>query len=550
MSADEKDDAKKPEKGPGFIQRLLSAPKKITSAGCASVLTFFFLLTLVIVVWVVYFIDPNNVPWRHSMSWTRMIVEVLLVCIIPFVVYRAIRLWLEGDKSRFPDIDYAWRDGLEALRRAGINIRSAPAFLIIGSPGTRLESVLVQAAGLSLRVKNIPEGPAPIHWYAGPDAIYLFCTDAGWASALAALLEKRQQQSGGPIVSDVISTSPAPLPASRPAQPARPAPAPAAARRGGDAGRGTIMLDQFISDVQTQEAAAAAKTSAQNEPEENESSLPASTSTSSGGDQPAILPPRDAAERVQRLQYVCQLLRQARYPLCPTNGMLSLLSLQVLQTTPRESEEMQRAIRTDLITVQRELAVRCPVTTLVVDMQSERGFREIVRRVGRERANTQRFGRRFDVRTLASVEQMSAFCIHLGGVFEDWIHTLFREADALSRPGNTRLYGLLCRIRSSIMGSLRDVLSGGLGYDSQQKLFDEPVPFSGCYFAATGETEDQQAFVKGVFEKLIEEQEEVEWTKRASSANGRYQLIALASVLASVGLVVTLVVVLVVRIFW
>jgi hypothetical protein len=39
--------------------------------------------------------------------------------------------------------------------------------------------------------------------------------------------------------------------------------------------------------------------------------------------------------------------------------------------------------------------------------------------------------------------------------------------------------------------------------------------FGGCYFAATGDTEDRQAFVKGVFDKLPEQQEELEWMEDA-----------------------------------
>jgi hypothetical protein len=151
---------------------------------------------------------------------------------------------------------------------------------------------------------------------------------------------------------------------------------------------------------------------------------------------------------------------------------------------------------------------------------------------------TQRFGRRFDVRTVATAEQLSALCIHVCGVFEDWIHTLFREAGALSRPGNTRLYSLLCKIRCNFAPVLKDVLAGGFGYDAQQKQLAEPLAFSGCYFAATGESDDQQAFVRGVFEKLGEEQEEVEWTRRAKQVNRRYQSLAIASTVLSVALAV------------
>jgi hypothetical protein len=44
-----------------------------------------------------------------------------------------------------------------------------------------------------------------------------------------------------------------------------------------------------------------------------------------------------------------------------------------------------------------------------------------------------------------------------------------------------------------------------------------PLLFSGCYFAATGLTPDQQGFVRGFMDKLIDEQELLEWTKEAKN---------------------------------
>ena len=79
------------------------------------------------------------------------------------------------------------------------------------------------------------------------------------------------------------------------------------------------------------------------------------------------------------------------------------------------------------------------MTALIVGMERERGFRELVRRVGRTRARSQRFGRRFDVRCLASARELSAFCAHVCGAFEDWVYTLFRDEGSLTRPGNIRL---------------------------------------------------------------------------------------------------------------
>jgi hypothetical protein len=533
-ASDKKKDAakgKKAEKKSGGGWTSWFSPK-FSAAGCAAWLTALFLVMLVIGVWIVFWLAPSNVPWRHSMSWWRIAVEVLLVIAIPLVLYQAIRLWLEGEPSAFPDIDFAWQSGLDALAQNGLSLNGTPLFLILGSAGVRQESALLRAAGLSLRVHDLPEGPAPLHWYAGPDGIYLIVSEASGLSSLAALLEKRR--GSGESTSDSVS-SPNMLPVPALSGPRSAAPvvariAPAPAPSGGS--RGTIMLDQFVAEQQVA-VTQAAQASAAAEADDRE---PVTVSRSS--DQPAILAPQEVARQLARLEYVCQLIRQARFPLCSINGVLVLLPFEMLQATQRETEQLEKSVRADLACLQRELAIRCPVTALVVGMHQERGFRELVRRVGRERATAQRFGRRFDARIIPSAEGIAALCALAAGVFEDWIHTLFREAEALSRPGNLRLYGLLCKMRSTLSSVLTDVLVGVFGHEANSKDIAEPIPFSGCYFAATGETEDQQAFVRGVFEKLVEEQEDVEWTRKATAGNRGWQTIAAAAaVLAGVCLI-------------
>lgn len=541
-AADKKKDAKA-KKGDkksagGFTARFT---RWFSAAGCASCLTAVFLMLLVVAVWVVFWLEPGNVPWRHSMSWWRLTVEVLLVIAIPLVLYQAIKLWLEGEPSAFPDIDFAWQTGLDALANNGLSLSSAPLFFVLGSAGPRQEATLLRAAGLSLRVHDLPEGPAPLHWYAGPDGIYLVLSEVCGLSSLAALLEKRRasaQAIGDTGTNPVLPALPAPLPPPQAAidggtiKPGamRASPPP------GSGTKGTIMLDQFVAEkaiTDSQILAAAVDIEDEREP----------VAVVKAADQPAILSQQESARQTARLEYVCQLLRHSRFPLCPANGALVLLPFELLNATQRETQQLEKTIRSDLATLQRELSLRCPVTTLVVGMHQERGFRELVRRVGRERATAQRFGRRFDVRIIPSAEAISALCGLAASVFEDWIHTLFREAEALSRPGNLRLYGLLCKMRSTLTSVLEEVLVGSLAHDPSSKDLPEPIPYSGCYFAATGESEDQQAFIRGVFEKLTEEQEDVEWTRQSVSKNKSWMTVGIAcATMAGVCLVAIVVV--------
>jgi hypothetical protein len=196
----------------------------------------------------------------------------------------------------------------------------------------------------------------------------------------------------------------------------------------------------------------------------------------------------------------------------------------MLKAGDQDVEELERAISADLSTIYRELQLRCPVTAVIVGMDQEKGFRELIRRIGHQDAAKQRFGQRFDVRIPATTDELRRFTTHVCGTFEDWVYTLFREEQALSHPGNTALYALLCKVRRTLKTRLGDVLGKGFGYDRQSGTI--PLLFSGCYFAATGPKADRQAFVRGLLSKLYDEQEDIEWTRDALQEDHRRGLFA------------------------
>jgi hypothetical protein len=228
---------------------------------------------------------------------------------------------------------------------------------------------------------------------------------------------------------------------------------------------------------------------------------------------------QEAGRQLQRLENVCGMLRRHRHPVCPANGILTLLPFDMLKAGAQDVAELERAIAADLTTIYRELQLRCPVTAVVVGMEQERGFRELIRRIGREGATRQRFGQRFDVRVRATEEELRKFSSHVCGTFEDWVYTLFREDQALAHPGNTFLYALLCKVRRTMKQRLGDVL--GKGFGSERQDDDAPILFSGCYFSASGPKSDRQAFVRGLLNKLYDEQEDIEWTEDALREDNR-----------------------------
>jgi hypothetical protein len=495
--------------------RVTGWPSRLTTAGKAGWSMAAFLVLATVFVWAVFLTEPGHVAPRHAFTPGRIAAVASLLLLIPLATHQLVRLWLEGDRSRFPEIDFAWDAGLDAIRRSGLTLNELPIFVVLGSPGERAERAITAACGDDFRVRGVPEGPSPLHWHVGPDRAYLFLTDPSWVSGLAALATRRRQApsiSPAALAALAAAASPSGLASgtvSFDQFAAKAGAGPQAA--GGDAYRGTLALESLA-------PAAAARVAGRD--------VLAEVAPPAALEQPALLPAQESARRLEQLEYVARKLRLARRPLCGANGVLVLLPFELIRGEADEKDELARAVRADLTTLQNGLEVRVPVTALLTGLEQEPGFQELVRRVGRDRAAAQRFGRRYDVRALPTPAEMAATSAHVCGAFEDWIYSLFREEDAMSRPGTSRLYGLLCRVRCHLREPLADLLARGFGFDPALRPGDLPFLFSGCYVAATGEAEDRRAFVRGVFEKLAAEQEDVEWTPASLAAERRHLRVA------------------------
>jgi len=493
--------------------RLFASGKRIFGMSLPARVAWFVALFLVVCVAVSFLVFYKAEGRPFLATWWKHVTAITVVIIvIPLVVYKLLKVWLEGDVSPFADIDHAWNAGLAELKRNGLELADIPLFLVLGSEGEVQEKSLFDASRLSFNVKEVPVGPAALHWYANPEAIYIVCTQVGNLSRLASVDKKSREETKG-----------------------RPR---AAASRSAPDIRGTVVAGVGDS-VRESDYVPSHSTSVEAEPSgqpdmrvmtmdfSSHSQLmgaSAASDKSRGGK--ASLSPEDAVEEERRLEYLCQLIRRARLPICPNNGILSLLPFGMLRKGAREAAILQQAAGRDLNTIHRVFKLRSPVVALVVGMEEESGFRELVRRVGRDRAVNQRFGKGFDVSNPPIPERLVALCAHACGAFEDSVYALFKERGALSKPGNTKLYSLLCGIRHNVHQPLSNLLETVYGVDTDKAPDAEPFLFSGCYFAAAGESEDRQAFIKAVFDKLSQEQGELQWTTAARRQDRVYQGIA------------------------
>ena len=508
-------------------QQLIATPRRLLGLSLAArvaVLTAIFLVLATLMVF--YQALKQEEAWSRYVSILSVLAVLSLV--IPVVTYQTLKLWLEGETSEFQDIDRAWQAGLAELQRNGIEISHLPLFMVIGSPGEFTERALFDAAKLSLTVRQFPEGDSALHWYATADALYLVASKVGCLSKLATDGERAVEsdrkrrvspdadvpRESQPVAAEDIRMTIGSVDIRETMASTAVAPPPPSGARF----RGTMEFNSV----------------------DDSRLAPGSVQAGVVVREPVHLSHEDWQVQPRRLRYLCRLIRRARQPFCPINGVVTLLSYSVIQRGDDDASEVRKTVREDLNTVSGAFRLRYPVIAVVTGMENEEGFCELLRRVGPERAKRQRFGKGFIVWDDATSEQLGALCIHACGAFESFIYEMFKERGALTSedkaPGNRKLYTLLCRIRRNFQNRLDDILAHGFADDPEQNGQGLSSLFGGCYFVATGDSGGSQGFARGVLRDRLTDVEErdgplyedLEWAPSILREDAWYRRLAYA----------------------
>lgn len=513
---------------------VISSPRRMLGLPLPSrvaLLLFICLVAIAITRWVIFW-QLDELEQFGPFLRSDVLPIVVLVLLIPCLVWYALKLWLEGEPSPFQDIDDVWEKALTAMREQSIVPLETPIFFILGPAGASRISEFMNATNQRFSVR-VPAGDGPLHVFANTQGIYIVC---GKSCQLGRLLDTDRAKGAG-AGGDFRGVEPA--------------------RKGFDPSK-TMEVSVFDqTDDRTRTATgypASVKPfglrGTQTAAQQNE---PHGTATPSAGienrgtmmvdhlratAEPAEMirnlsaGPRlavaDAIDASERLKYLCRVIRRIREPLCPINGILVATPFEILcDGSESVVGELQAAISADTAAIRETTRVRCSVTHLVHAMDKEAGFREFVRRIGPARASSQRIGKGFGVWNMASPDQLELVVRHACWSFESWSYLLFREEDGLSRRGNRHLFGLLCRIRADFQSRLKHLIRSSYAVEPNANSVAkrEPLLFSGCYFAATGETAEHQAFLASVFDKTRELEEEVEWGSEAIEEENRMQFI-------------------------
>ena len=501
---------------------VVSSPRRMLglSLPARSALLLFFGLLAIVIVWAILRAMAASSETAEGFFSRELLFIVILVFIIPLVVWYALKLWLEGEPSPFPEIDRVWSAAMDSMREQSIDPSETPIFVVIGPPNERAARDFFAASNVHMPV-CVPSGPAPLYVFANQQSIYLVCTQSSCvgtllggspgatpASAPAAgspdpmsTMQVSMQtmqigNEGGAPPTAQSPTATAPFGINQPTM-IPPAPSPGGTM---DSIKGTMMVGQ-------------------------ETQMPAQFGTPVANHSPR-LDPAQAGEATAKLSHVCRCLRRVRDPLCPINGILVSTPFKLLADGNQSTvDQMQVAIKADLAALRMATRIRCSVTHIVEGMEEEPGFRELIRRVGADRVATQRFGKGYGLWNVPVKDQLDAVVRHACGAFEDWAYLLFREEEGLSKRGNRHLYRLLCRIRTTFRDRLSHLIQSVYAAEPNATSLAgaEPMLFSGCYFVASGQTPDRHAFLASVFQKSQSEEEELEWGSEAIGEERRLQ---------------------------
>jgi hypothetical protein len=473
-----------------------------------SLLSFLFLIIICTAALIKYLLGDFGI--RDLLSAVLVIVPLILI--IPSLVYAFVNYLLMPERSLFPDLDEIWNEALQEAQSKGVPISGTPIFLILGTSNSREIKTVLEQMKLDFVVNTSSSGSQPLSVHASREGFFLFLNGVSCVSRLAGSSvaprispqsdfdsEPSNSDVGGTIDASMLSPRLIPKVGDHPPgqnhEPSTPG--------------GTMLLDenQDIGDVWK--------------------AIIGSRQLSS----------RDITDCDDRLRHVCGLINRSRRPLCPINGIVTAMPFELIESS---SAQLQIAIQKDLAVLREELQVRCPNSALVIGMEVEDGFIELIKRLPPQQSTDNRFGKGSDLWVAPDEARLEAIAAHATATFEDWIYMLFQESNALAKQHNSRLFMMLCRVRGVFAENLRSVLARGFGFNPQTEpgLAYEQFLFGGCYFAATGTSPNQQAFIKSVFAKVLQQEGELEWAPQARQQDGYYAFLAnLAALLGTVAFV-------------
>ncbi|HEY3788723.1 MAG TPA: type VI secretion protein IcmF/TssM N-terminal domain-containing protein [Urbifossiella sp.] len=457
--------------------------------------------------------------------WLDLVFLVLYA--LCWVGYGLFKLFAADDESsEFPDLDRAWKTAVSELDGVGIRINdpnaAPPMFLVLGKPVGGMDS-LFRASGWNFqyRFPSTPGSRLLVYACFDPYCVFVTLPDAsGWTYLCNAV-------NGDTKFSPAAGSAEA-------GDPTKTLSFNDSSDSGGQFGLNAsehhefsrlqrLLTKQVLSDVdQDRLELLGAKIDR----------VAKSGRSSTAAGQAFAIRTEVLRTGERELKFICSLMRRDRWPLCPINGTLVLLPWATGETE-NIAQVAARELASNLTVARNALQLHYPTIAAVCDMEVARGFGQFRGAFSPEQLK-QRIGQRIPLVPVRSeAVRDTAMLIHTGirwiahAIVPVWVLGALRfDAQANREHGshpNRDLYLMLREVQRRVprFAAVLERTPAGKGEAVDSEDLESLPLFGGCYLTGTGDKQNRQAFVTGVFQRLVDDQASVAWTHRAYADDRR-----------------------------
>ncbi len=478
------------------------------------ILIIFAIVLLALFFWLLYFLnDYFDLPrvLGGPLPWLRRFWLPILVVLFVGTFYLAIRLWgllgPEKDTNAFPDLEFSWLEVQAALAQAGINLREAPLFLMLGKPNGAVDAIF-SGSKITWLVRQVPlRADAPFQVYAHRQAIFVALGDL---SVLGKVLDQLAKNVPADVPLPKAQTSvfedmPAPAAASitAPPKPDDPLASP------------NLLAEEFVPRSAALSAFDAGERIATLEEKTARLTQPRWKS----------MPPETLDLARRRLTSMVRIIAKYRRPFCAVNGTIVLVPQDGLMNAT-DAGQIAAAIEDDLHILNKAGQTRCPAWLLVTDLHTVPGFDALYNSLDQERRQ-RLLGRDLPFQPDLSSEAADAM---VASAVESFLGSLSQLTQKLFLLETMQVPAPLAIATNGKLFELVEHLEQRrAGFELVvRRILHQQTPgglyFGGFYLAATGvDPHAEQAFVPGVFRVMLDHQNKVMWTDDALAEEADFQ---------------------------
>lgn len=416
--------------------------------------------------------------WEQWLLWLLGLVAVVFA---PIAVYWGIRLLSFSHPSPYPEIDAAWKLGVDALAKQNLEVADIPLILVLGTRNIQEFQ--------SFHGADRGKGAAPfvkhgerdwLYWGSENDCLYLHlpqcCHLAQTDSVKAAVTHFHAGTAAAPAGGAFFDGS--------------------ASWANQESFGGTSKIGGSEDSGMTNVVSGPLNHGGTSDPFADPSFDDDSASFAAESKETSVAPSFDLpqSDTADRLRYLFKLIRKAAPTSVSPHGVMVVVSKDAMADESRSRELAQRMER-DLVQINRVAETHLPLTFLFSGFENDKGFVKLAMALTKLMPNASRFGVGTDRTEMPKLsdQNMDALIKRLLAYIDSHVYNVLGSESQLSKHlENRELFRFAYMIRSQFSNRLREVLKRAL---LSPELSDDPTYLlGGCYLCALPSRPNERPF--------------------------------------------------------